>query len=444
MLAVYNKLPRRLQDLACTVEGARVEWQRYRGPYAALEAEVVARGAWSQDRMQACQAARVRRFVMHAAERVPFYREHFRRHGVDPRSIRRADDLRRVPPITKADVQARPRHFLAEGWPAQDLVAVHTSGTTGAGLKFWASRAAVQEQWAVWWRYRRWHGIYRSRWCDYFGGRPVVPLAATEAPFFRTNAAGRQRIHSGYHLSPAHEAAYVHALETNDGSWIHGYPSMLTLVADAVLRLRGPGGVGARDVTIGAEKLHEHQRRVIESAFSRPVRQHYGLAEAVANISECERGALHVDEDFAVLELGAEGTFGTNLSNFAFPLLRYTMTDGFVSRDEPCGCGHPGRVIASIEGRDEDYVVLPSGARVGRLDHVFKDLDFVAEAQLVQRSDGRVTIRWSGAGETASAAAAIRRAAGAYLGDELRIDLERVAAVPRTAAGKLRFVVREP
>lgn len=444
MLAVYNSLPRRVQDLACTLEGARVEWQRYRGPYAELEARVVERGEWSHDRMQAFQDERLRAFVRHAAERVPFYREHFRRHGVDPQGIRRADDLQRLPPITKADVQARPRDFMAEGWSQRDLVAVHTSGTTGAGLKFWSSRDAVQEQWAVWWRYRRWHGIDRSRWCDYFGGRPVVPLAANTAPFFRTNVAGRQRMHSGYHLSPAHEAAYVDALETSGATWIHGYPSMITLVADAVLRLRGAGGLGPRDVTIGAEKLHDHQRQLIERAFLRPVRQHYGLAEAVANISECERGALHVDEDFAVFELGDEGAFGTNLSNMAFPLLRYAMTDGFRWRDERCACGRPGRVIASIDGRDEDYVVLPSGARVGRLDHVFKDLDFVAEAQLVQHGDGRLTVRWSGAGDAASGAAAIHRAAVAYLGADLRIDVARVPAVPRTAGGKLRFVVREP
>ncbi len=324
------------------------------------------------------------------------------------------------------------------------MVPVHTSGTTGAGLRFWASREAIQEQWAVWWRYRGWHGIKRGDWCDYFGGRPIVPLTATKPPFFRTNHGGRQRMHSGYHLSVEREADYVGALESGSVTWIHGYPSMVALVAEAVLRARGPGGVGMRRVTVGAERLQPHQQRLVESAFLRPARQHYGLAEAVANISECERGGLHIDSDFAVLEIGEAGPLGTNLSNRAFPLIRYAVTDGFVRRDDLCACGRAGRLVDAIEGRDEDFVVLSTGARVGRLDHVFKDLDFVCEAQIHQGSAGQLTIRWSGRGESASGSEAIARVAAEYLGDGMRVKVERVAKVPRTASGKLRFVVRDP
>jgi len=61
----------------------------------------------------------------------------------------------------------------------------------------------------------------------------------------------------------------------------------------------------------------------MEAAFGlRPI-QHYGMAEGVANISQCENGKLHVDEDFAAVEClpideGGESdcykVIGTNVS----------------------------------------------------------------------------------------------------------------------------------
>ncbi len=110
------------------------------------------------------------------------------------------------------------------------------------------------------------------------------------------------------------------------------------------------------------------QVEVMERAFGvRPI-QHYGMAEAVANISECPRGSLHVDEDFACVEFVGEDSqphvIGTNLSNYATPLLRYDAQDMVCVGDRRCDCGLPGRVLESIDGRQEDYVVLKNGGRV--------------------------------------------------------------------------------
>ena len=52
----------------------------------------------------------------------------------------------------------------------------------------------------------------------------------------------------------------------------------------------------------------------------------------------------------------------------------------------------PGRRLLSIDGREEDYVELQTGARVGRLDHIFKALTFVHEAQIRQREAGSIAI----------------------------------------------------
>src|SRR6185369_4803277 len=188
---------------------------------------------------------------------------------------------------------------------------------------------------------------------------------------------------------------------------------------------------------------------VIRQAFGvRPV-QHYGMAEAVANISECDRGALHVDEDFAAVEFvedqqGRSRVIGTNFSNLATPLLRYDAQDIVWKADRACDCGRPGRIVDSIDGRLEDYIVLRNGARLGRLDHIFKDMVHVREAQIVQRESGVLDILVvRGEKYAQSDEQLLRREFAQRVGSDTEFKIEYVDELRRTNAGKLRFVASE-
>src|SRR5712692_6242824 len=162
-------------------------------------------------------------------------------------------------------------------------------------------------------------------------------------------------------MSPDNLDAYVCELRRRQPPWLHGYPSLLALVVGYMLERKIDLGYRVRWITIGAENLLPQQTELMQQALGVRPLQHYGMAEAVANISECEHGQLHVDEDFAAVEFltGADGTghkiVGTNFSNWATPLLRYEMGDMATMSDRGCSCGRPGRVVAGIDGRLEDY-----------------------------------------------------------------------------------------
>jgi phenylacetate-CoA ligase len=161
-------------------------------------------------------------------------------------------------------------------------------------------------------------------------------------------------------------------------------------------------------------------------------------------------GVLHVDEDFAAVEFipNPDGpghkVIGTNFTNPATPLLRYDVGDLVTLSDTACPCGRPGRVVEQVDGRLEDYVVLKSGARLGRLDHIFKDLVNVREAQFYQDRPGEILIRvvrsenYTDADERALMEAALKR-----VGDAADLRIEYVDGLQRSAGGKLRFVVSE-
>lgn len=362
------------------------------------------------------------------------------------------DELASLPILTKAELRARIDDYRSAIGRRSSLTPVHTSGTTGAGLQFLIPKEALQRQWAYWWRYRQWHGIALDEWSGTFGGRTLVPPEQKTGPFSRVNAGTRSVLFSQYHLTPERARLYLEEIRLRKLRWLHGYPSILALLAQFGIEGGMAGKIPVRWITTGAENLLVPQRRVIEQMFGvRPI-QHYGMAEALGNISECPRGALHVDEDYSLIEfIGADdgtGTHrivGTTLDNWAMPFLRYDIGDRVViDADALCDCGRPGRVVKSIDGRQEDYVVLSDGSRVGRIDHFFKDAIHVAEAQVVQKRAGRVVVRVVRATGYATAdEAALRREIGERCGDRLDVDFDYVQQIPKSASGKLRLVVNE-
>lgn len=446
---VYNRLPTVLQHAAISATGFRVNRRRYGPVFERMLEEAKRRAAWSADEIAAYRDARLRRFIRHSISTVPYYRDLSKALSIRPEQIQTLDDLQILPILEKVTVQDNPAMFESAAVSRRARIGAHTSGSTGAGLRFTSTREALFEQWAVWWRYRNAHGIQRRSWCAYFGGRSVVALSRSNSAYWRYNLPARQILFSGYHLSPTTVVAYVRELRRWRVPWLHGYPSLLSLIAAHVQDI---GGLGyeVKWVTTGAENLLPQQASAIRAAFGVEPLEHYGLAEAVANASMCPQGLLHVDEDFAGVELlPISGTnlfriVGTNLSNPSTPLLRYDTGDVVTGGFSSCDCGLPGRALRAIDGRREDYVVLQNGARVGRLDHAFKDLVNIREAQIYQTEPGAIVVRVVKGGQyDASDEGTLLRELSRRLTPEMRIGIEYVTNLERTATGKLRLVTSD-
>jgi len=442
---MYGAVPAGLQHLICSAEGYRLQRMRFGHDFGALLREVEARSAMSATDVSALRDRLFREFVSDAASGSAFYRGQAAFARAAAGQPFRAEDL---PILDKPAVQAGAARITRGDVP--HAITAATSGSTGMGLRFPVTSDAVRRQWATWWRFRRWHGIERDEWCGYFGGRPIVPVRRQRAPFWRYNVPGRQVLFSGSHLSADTWPAYAAELSGRRLAWLHGYPSLLALLASYLVEHRATLGYDVRWVTTSAENMLPAQADLIERAFGVRPRQHYGMAEGAANASECPNGRLHVDEDFACVEFVPTGhgtgyrVVGTNLTNRAFPLIRYDVGDVAQVSGQTCGCGRPGRIVDGIDGRREDYVVLPSGAMVGRLDHIFKNQVRVREAQIYQPDLSRVVLRLVGAKDfTTRDEQALIGAARTWLGNGLRIEIERLEALPRTPAGKLRFVVSD-
>jgi phenylacetate-CoA ligase len=184
---------------------------------------------------------------------------------------------------------------------------------------------------------------------------------------------------------------------------IHGYPSSVYLIAQG-FKKHGKKLNSLKAIFTASESLYDFQREVIEDAFQVKVYNWYGNTEMCANIVECDKGRLHLKLEHSYVEIldennnpvkpGGKGRLVcTAIGNRAFPLIRYDIGDIVtLSKEEKCVCGRGGIIIASIEGRKEDYIVTKDGKKIGRLDHLFKDTLGIKQSQIVQTEVGKITI----------------------------------------------------
>ena len=403
------------------------------------------RDEWSYEQKCDFRNKRLQKMVKYCYKNVPYYHDLFNNGGINPDRIRSLEDLKLLPLLTKETVNKQPDKFLSKVVPREKLITGHTSGTTGAGFVFQTTQEAICEQWAVWWRYRRKLGISFGTLSANFGTRFIVPATQNKPPFWRYNTPCSQVYFSAFHEKPEFLKYYIEEIEKRKITWLHGYPSLLTELANEVIRENNSTlKKQIKFVTIGAENLLDYQSAIMERAFGVHVFQHYGLSEGVSNFSENKDKIIVVDEDFAVTEFlekeGFSTIVGTNLTNYAMPLLRWETHDTAKVKE----IKELGRIVYSLDGRIEDYITLPSGKKIGKLDHVFKDAVHLSEVQIRQYSDYSIKVFYVARDKQASED--IRRARLLFeqtFGEPVKLIFEEIKEVHKAKSGKLRFIVSD-
>ncbi len=455
-LQVFHHLPAPARSMAASLRGLSLHRWRYGPETERLVAEALDRENWSTERWRVWQDERLAYVLHRAATRVPYYREHWlqRRREGDRSSWEALENW----PILKKDVlRENQRAFVADDCNIRRMYHEHTSGTTGKPLDLWWSRETVRSWYALFEaRVRTWHSVNRQDNWAILGGQLVTSFHQSHPPFWVWNAASRQLYMSSYHLSPNYIPAYLEALRHYRVVYILGYPSALHALAQAILE-KGLDASPMRVAISNAEPLYQHQRKSIAEAFQCPVIDTYGMSEIACAASECCEGTMHVWPEVGVIEalhncaeepvpLGQTGRFVcTGLLNSDMPLIRYEVGDhgALAPQDETlsCACGRTLPVLQKVEGRLDDVILTKDGRRVGRLDPVFKSDLPIREAQIIQESLDSIRVRFVPTpAYTWRDGKTIEQRLQDRVGD-MKIVLEQVESIPRTANGKFRAVI---
>lgn len=378
----------------------------------------------------------------------PFYSGAFESYNIDIDSNDILGELKKLPILDKNMVLSNKNEIEIK---KKDSFTLKTSGTTGSGLVFKSTRYAESTMWSYFARFRRRIGINeRDMWCGYFCGKTIKLSQDVKSPHWVFNYFGKQILFSNYHLNCNSIKSYVDCLNKYQPDWIHGYPSFLYLLSSLAVEYNLKLMYKPKFITFGSESVQSKHKKVIQSFFDAPSFDLYCQTEGVAMFSECEFGKMHVDEEFSYVEFietNQENKFevvGTSLFNHAFPFIRYRTGDIIELDFCKCECGLNSRVIKNIDGRKEDYIELKNGSKVGRLDHIFKSMENIVEAQIKQFKNKEVEFNIvKGSNYTENDEKMLHKEIASRLSDNIDYRIIYSDNISRTKSGKLRFVIKE-
>ncbi len=426
----------RLGELASVVAGSVTDW-RFLGRTP----------RWSRDQMQHWQLERIRALVRHAFDRVPFYRELYRATSFEPPDLKDWDDFRKLPVVTKDQIIANyPDKMLTTGSDLNELIVSRSSGSSGKVLDIAYDRKAMVTYilaglrlYRMGFPYRPWHKqlyIYTSPYPlnSLFGFYPLH--------FLSTLTPAEQVLEVARQLQPDLLVCYPSILKqlTQLAGTDHGAP----------LRLKA--------ISVNSEMSAQAERNQWASCYGCPVLDEYSSEELTRIAAQCRHKTYHVFEDINLIEtldeqshpaVGLGTIVGTNLHNFAMPMIRYQQNDLAALQPAECACGWRFRALTDLQGRRNDSFVMPSGKVLPSgflLDATYEFLltyrDAVRDFCLIQKSKDAVVLQVvAGAGWNPDTERKIATRLRELFEPDVAVVVETVSECMKTKTGKRNPII---
>jgi len=428
---------------------------RYGKTFRRLRKSLRASQWWTPEQYEEYQRARLKETLEFAAGKIPFYRTHFRDHGVTPGSFQELEDLRRFPTMDKHDIVQHHSDLLNPELEQSQLMEFFSGGTSGSNVLYlFEERFRQREQAFIW---RMWNTI------GYRHGTPTAILQGRECPaevnegLWYHDRVANAIVLSAHRLTLETAPRYLEAIERFKPSTLFAFPSLAHLLARHAETLdwtNSPFDL----VLCGSETLHAYQRALLERVFRAPVRIHYGHTESAALFSYCEHSdRYHVVPEYGYVEFlkddGDEAQTGetgeivvTSFDNFAMPFVRFRTGDYAELGVGQCECKRAWRLVEIVHGRRSDFLRTRSGREYSpiMLEYLIDGLRGFDDLQLVQDDIDSVRVRVvPGRDFDPAVLANFAEELDQYCGHELSISIEQVDQIPRSRRQKKQLVVSQ-
>ena len=353
---------------------------------------------WNRERIEEWQFKRFKLVLNHTYEFFPLYGNKMRAKGIHPNDIQSLNDTKSLPIMNKMDLLSVPEEEQHAKNTCGNTTIVTMGGTTGSPLKLLVSKRllTVVEQ-AFVWRHQSWAGLKYGQKIAVLRGTIITEDARAIAPM---RLSGNTLYLSTWHISPQNLHLYYEALKSFKPAAIRAYPSsLLTLTRYLSLNNRPPI-MSVKVLITSSESIPHFIRKEMEKYWQVPITDYYGLGEHTAKMFQCEFGRYHIQEEYAYVELipddrkGLNRIIGTNLHNFATPLIRYDPGDYCSSTIESCKCGRTLRSVETVQGRPIGRIVTRDRRIIGLVTQgIVRDSPGIHMCQLYQDDPNKLLIR---------------------------------------------------
>lgn len=347
----------------------------------------------SREQIHQWQSERLVKQVKHVWQHVPFYRKRMEEAGVTPEDILSADDLHKLPFLTKDDLKnCYPYGLLAK--PLGECVRIQsTSGTTGKRV------VAFYTQ----------HDIDLWEECC---ARALTAAGATNEDVCQISYGyglftGGAGLNGGSHkigaltlpMSSGNTDRQIQFMMDLGSTILCCTPSYAAYLGESINERGVRDRIKLKAGIFGAEAWTEEMRQDIQEKLGIKAYDIYGLTEISGpGVSfECsEQAGMHINEDHFIAEVinpetgevlpyGEKGELVfTCITKEAFPLLRYRTRDICILNAEKCKCGRTHIRMTKPLGRSDDMLIV-KGVNVfpSQIETVLMNKGYPANYQIV-------------------------------------------------------------
>lgn len=409
---------------------------------------------WSRQDLEELQLQSLRNLVQHTRQTCPYYTEEWAALGLDESRLTSLHDFQSWPLITRDTI--RRNRLRMRTTSEVKRMSKATGGSSGEPLQFDLDSGSNDRRTAMTYRGYGWAGAAPGSKQLYIWGAAVGNVPAWKRlKMDLHHRFDRHLILSCFEFTPEKMRSHFERMNQYRAEVIVAYTNPLYEFARFMQR-EGLKPMKPTSIVVGAEKLHDFQRKVIEEVFDAPVFETYGSREFMLIGAECSRhSGLHLSMENLLVEIlnddgaptphGEEGNVVvTDLFNYGMPFVRYVNGDRAVAGFDMCECGRGLPLLKKVVGRQLDTLDTPDGRKIPGefFPHLIKEFPAVRRFQVVQEKldvitlnlvvDGGLTLA-----EREQMLTEVRKCTGTHV--DVRLQL--VDDIPLTKTGKLKVVV---
>lgn len=321
----------------------------------------------SPEQIRAWQDERLVKTVKRVWDNCEYYRNKMKDKGVEYVDIKSADDLWKLPFVTKDDLREAYPYGLMSA-PLSDCIRIHsTSGTTGKRVIAFYTQNDID----------LWEDCCARAIVAAGGTREdIVQICYGYGLFtggFGLNG-GSQKLGSlTLPMSSGNTERQLQFMTDLGSTILCCTPSYAAYLAESIEENGLRDKIKLKAGIFGAEAWTEEMRRDIENKLGIKAYDIYGLTELSGPgvAYECEeQTGMHINEDHFIAETidpatgkvlpdGEKGEIVfTSVTKEAFPLLRYRTKDIAVLHREKCSCGRTFVKMSKPMGRSDDMLII--------------------------------------------------------------------------------------
>jgi len=409
---------------------------------------------WPKESLEKLQVKKLQYLVKYVSENIAFYRDFLKKNKLTWEDFNKVEDVKKFPVITKDDIQKNYSKFLPIGIKKDKLLHRSTGGSTGKPLTIYMDLDFLSRDKANTEHYMEVLGldIFNYKSIRLYGDKIPAELIKKREYWYKED---KKLVMSCYHINKDTVRRYVEKIKEHNPVYIHTRPSAILPLAKYILSERLK--VKVKTICCDGEYLTDGQRDIIEKAFRGIVYNVYGHTEACTVGHSCKHSRLlHFMPQVGILELldkdgnevCEEGKTGeivaTGFNNKMFPLIRYRTKDMAVYTNKKCKCGRDYKMIKSVEGRIQDYVVDKNKNLVPLAPAIFNynDMDWkgIKEFKVIQEEEGKLLFNVVCEKGEKITKRFIEDKIEQIFGNVFEIEVKFINELSRTKRGKFRYL----